>query len=196
MIDLRYIATPSVLDTLSYFVWKLTPFKLTSACLASNQKFKLAHSAINHRPSPAKKTDSDLPYSPTVVQEGRDGRDVGGKGGRGRETHHANNLNRISARHIPLQTLPLSHPAMVRIKQGNQTFEDRGRAFLDLLEPASETQVCLAVGATFTDKTLRPGLVSFGCGFLGGGSWRGRRGVVTPWVRTMEQTRQARRFRP
>lgn len=72
----------------------------------------------------------------------------------GRETHNTNNFDCISAGHIPLQTLPLSHPAMFRINQGNETFEDRGRAFLDLIEPAIEEEVRFAVGATTIHKTL------------------------------------------
>jgi hypothetical protein len=81
------------------------------------------------------------------------------------------------------------------IEHANQTFEDGGRALLNLFEPAGKIEVHFAVGAAFAEETLQAWFVSYGKMRVRG--WfKLEKWAFTAWVKTIEQTRQARRFRP
>ena len=64
-------------------------------------------------------------------------------------THHPHNLDSISPRRIVLQTLPLRHPALRRVRDRDEAFVDLARGFLDPVEVAAEFEEGFAVWAAF-----------------------------------------------
>ena len=68
--------------------------------------------------------------------------------------HHASDLDRVDPSNVAIETLPLGHPRLRRVGQGDQAFVDLRRAFLDGLGVTSQAQEVLAVGASFTQEFL------------------------------------------
>lgn len=112
----------------------------------------------------------------------------------------AHDLGGVHALDVSVQTLPLGHPALARLGERDEAFEDGRGAVVDLFVAAREAEELFAVGASLSLETLheqsqhrrQAGFVSYDRrlrGAFGSGRERTLRTI------TIEQTMHARNWR-